>query len=75
VAAWVAQPNSYQAWLMVDAMARLSQGLPLNEERKAAKQPTWVIDSAEKAGPLTALGGWDGPAGFESKFKQLWRVG
>ena len=74
VRAWVAQPNSYQAWLMVDAMARLSQGLPLKEERKAAKQPTWVIDSAEKAEPLTALGGWDGPAGFESKFKQLWRV-
>jgi ribose transport system substrate-binding protein len=74
VAAWVAQPNTYQSWLMVDAMARLSLGVPLSEERKAAKEPTWVVDSAAQAGPLAALGGWDGPTGYEDKFKQLWRV-
>jgi ribose transport system substrate-binding protein len=75
VAAWVAQPNTYQAWLMVDAMARLSEGLPLSQERQAAKEPTWVVDSATSAKPLGAIGGWDGPPGFQNEFKQLWQVG
>jgi len=75
VAAWVAQPNVYQSWLMVDAMARLAVGQPLSEERKSAKMPTWVVDSPESAAPLAEIGGWDGPAGFEDKFKQLWNVG
>jgi ABC-type sugar transport system substrate-binding protein len=75
VSAWVAQPNVYQSWLMVDAMARLSVGQPLSEERKAAKEPTWVVDAPASAQPLAGIGGWDGPAGFEDKFKQLWNVG
>jgi ABC-type sugar transport system substrate-binding protein len=75
VAAWVAQPNVYQSWLMVDAMARLAVGQPLSEERKSAKMPTWVVDSPESAAALAEIGGWDGPAGFEDKFKQLWNVG
>lgn len=72
--AWVAQPNSYQAWLMVDAMARLSEHLPLSQERQAAHEPTWVVDTAAAAAPLANLGGWDGPAGYQNAFKRLWHV-
>lgn len=75
VSAWVAQPNSYQAWLMVDAMARLSERLPLSQERQAAQEPTWVVDSAAAAAPLASRGGWDGPAGYQTAFKRLWHLG
>ncbi len=74
VSAWVAQPNSYQAWLMVDAMARLSENLSLSQERQAAQEPTWVVDSTAAAAPLANLGGWDGPAQYENAFKRLWRL-
>ena len=72
LSAWVAQPNIYQAWLMVDAMARLSVGMTLEEERAAAKMPTWVADSPEATGSLTDAAGWEGPDGFQDSFKQLW---
>lgn len=72
LSAWVAQPNIYQAWLMVDAMARLSVGMSLDEEREAAKMPTWVADSPEATGSLTDAAGWEGPEGFQDSFKQLW---
>jgi ribose transport system substrate-binding protein len=74
IAAWVAQPNYYQAWLQMDAAARLSVGAPLAQERSAAQLPTWVVDSATAAEPLTGLGGWDGPADYQAKFKALWGV-
>jgi ABC-type sugar transport system substrate-binding protein len=73
VAAWVAQPNIYQTWLMVDAMARLSVGMELTEERAAAKQPTWVADSAAAVGSLNETSGWDGPPGYQEDFKRLWK--
>jgi ABC-type sugar transport system substrate-binding protein len=74
IAAWVAQPNYYQAWLQMDAAARLAVGATLTQERAAALLPTWVVDSAASAGPLTALGGWDGPLDYQAKFKALWGV-
>ncbi len=74
IAAWVAQPNYYQAWLQMDAAARLAVGAKLTQERSAALLPTWVVDRAVSAAPLAKLGGWDGPANYEAKFKALWGV-
>ena len=74
IAAWVAQPNYYQAWLQMDAAARLAVGAKLTQERTAAQLPTWVVDSSAAASPLANLGGWDGPADYQSKFKALWGV-
>ena len=70
--AWVAQPIAYQSWLMVDAMARLSVGMELEEERQAANLPTWVVDTPEVAESLVEAGYWPGPADYENQFKTLW---
>ena len=43
MAAWSADPKAYAAWLMVDAAARLSLGMPLDEERAAAPLPTFLV--------------------------------
>ena len=75
LSAWVAQPNLYEAWLMVDAMARLSEGMPLSQERQAAKEPTWVADSPSSTRFLNTRDGWDGPPGFQKDFQTLWHVG
>jgi ABC-type sugar transport system substrate-binding protein len=72
--AWAAQPISYQSWLMVDAMARLSVGMGLEEERQAANLPTWIVDTPEVAESLVDAGYWPGPADYESQFKELWGV-
>jgi ABC-type sugar transport system substrate-binding protein len=74
IAAWIAQPNYYQAWLQMDAAARLAVGAKLTQERTAALLPTWVVDSAATASPLAKLGGWDGPSDYQAKFKALWGV-
>jgi ribose transport system substrate-binding protein len=74
IAAWVAQPNYYQAWLQMDAAARLAVGAKLTQERTAALLPTWVVDNAASASPLAKLGGWDGPAAYQAKFKALWGI-
>jgi ABC-type sugar transport system substrate-binding protein len=74
IAAWVAQPNYYQAWLQMDAAARLAVGDELTEERTAAKMPTWVVVGASAAQPLADIGGWDGPPGYQDKFKALWGI-
>lgn len=74
VAAWVAQPITYQMWSMVDSMARLATGMPLSEERQAAKQPTWVIDSPDTLKYLEPQLFWEGPPGFEGEFEELWGI-
>jgi ABC-type sugar transport system substrate-binding protein len=56
IAAWVAQPNYYQAWLQMVAAARLAVGAKLTQERTAAQLPTWVVDSAASAGPAGQAG-------------------
>lgn len=75
ISAWVAQPNIYQAWLMVDAMARLSEVMPLTQERQAAEEPTWVVDTPSGVDNLNDSAGWNGPSGFETDFLKLWKVG
>lgn len=72
VTAWAAQPIDYQSWLMVDAMARLSVGMELEEEREAANLPTWIVDTPEVAETLVDAGLWPGPADYQDQFKALW---
>ena len=77
-AAWTIAPNVYSAWVMFDAMARLSEGQHLGSgyDRSVYTSPTWVVDSPTSAKLLAPTGyDWYGPAGFPARFKALWRVG
>jgi ribose transport system substrate-binding protein len=77
-AAWTIAPNVYSAWVMFDAMARLSVGERLddNYDRSVYTSPTWVVDSATAAKLLAPTGyDWYGPQSFPAKFKALWKVG
>jgi ribose transport system substrate-binding protein len=72
--AWSANPKGYAGWLMVDAAARLSLGMKLDEERAAAKLPTIIISDPATAKALSAGGGDWMPPGAEDAFKKLWGV-
>jgi ribose transport system substrate-binding protein len=77
-AAWTIAPNVYSAWVMFDAMARLSVGerLPDDYATDVYASPTWVVDSADSAKQLEPTSyDWYGPEGFEQQFKALWQVG
>jgi ribose transport system substrate-binding protein len=77
-AAWTIAPNVYSAWVMFDAMARLSVGESLTGDyaSKVYTSPTWVVDSATSANRLQPTDyDWYGPEGFEEQFKALWGVG
>jgi ribose transport system substrate-binding protein len=77
-AAWTIAPNVYSAWVMFDAMARLSVGERLDGDYATSvyASPTWVVDSAASAKRLAPTNyDWYGPEGFEEQFKALWRVG
>ena len=76
--AWTIAPNVYSAWVMFDAMARLSVGESLSDEyaSEVYTSPTWVVDSAASAKLLEPTGyDWYGPEGFEEQFKTLWKLG
>jgi ribose transport system substrate-binding protein len=76
-AAWTIAPNVYSAWVMFDAMARLSvaQHLPGDYASQVYTSPTWVVDNADSAKLLEPTSyDWYGPDGFEQQFKALWRV-
>jgi ribose transport system substrate-binding protein len=72
--AWAADPKGYAAWLMVDAAARLSLGMPLDEERAAAALPTIIISEAADAKAISDVGGDWMPPGAQDAFKKLWGV-
>ena len=72
--AWSANPKGYSGWLMVDAAARLSVGMKLEEERAAAALPTIIINDAKTAKELSDAGGDWYPAGTDAAFKKLWGV-
>lgn len=77
-AAWTIAPNVYSAWVMFDAMARLSVGEDLAGDYadKVYTSPTWVVDSAESAKLLEPTGfDWYGPEGFQDQFRALWKAG
>jgi len=70
-----ANPKAYAGWLMVDAAARLSLGMELEEERAAASLPTFLVDDAEIAQEILDCcnGDWFPPT-MEEDFKALWGV-
>ena len=72
--AWSANPKGYSGWLMVDAAARLSVGMKLDEERAAAALPTVIVDNAKFATELIGTNGDWMPPGAEAAFKKLWGV-
>lgn len=73
--AWSADPKAYASWLMVDAAARLSLGMDLEEERAAASLPTFLVEDAETAQAVlddpNYPGDWNPPT-MEEDFKALW---
>lgn len=72
--AWSADPKGYAGWLMVDAAARLSLGMTLDEERAAAPLPTIIISDGAAAKAISDVGGDWMPPGAEDAFKKLWGV-
>jgi ribose transport system substrate-binding protein len=74
MSAWSADPKGYAGWLMVDAAARLSLGMELEEERAAASLPTIIVDDPTFAKELSDVGGDWMPPGAEDAFKALWGV-
>jgi ABC-type sugar transport system substrate-binding protein len=72
--AWSADPKGYAGWLMVDAAARLSIGMTLDEERAAAALPTLIVDNAALATAIKATNGDWAPPGADAAFKKLWGV-
>ena len=69
VAAGNVQPNGYMGWVHVDRMARLALKLPLVQQAKAERLPTYVVDSPAQAQPLVKRGYWDGPLGYQAAFR------
>lgn len=75
IAAWIAQPQEFSAWMKMDAAARLAEKMPLEQIQEEGLLPSWVIDSKEEAQKILDQGGqWPGPAGFEAEFEKLWGV-
>jgi len=72
--AWSADPKGYAGWLMVDAAARLSLGMTLDEEREAAALPTIIVNDAAFAQEISDAGGDWFPPGSQDAFKKLWGV-
>jgi ribose transport system substrate-binding protein len=75
-AAWVAYPAVYEGWLMVDAALRLVDGgtLPDGYQQEVAALPTYIVDTPEAAKALEPSLDYEGPAGYQDQFKQLWGV-
>ena len=72
--AWSADPKAYAGWLMVDAAARLSLGMPLDEERAAAPLPTFLVQDGATAKKISDAGGDWNPPNMDQSFKKLWLV-
>lgn len=74
-AGWTAQAVDYMSWLAVDGMARMSVGVPLDEDylKAVAVVPTFVItDETAKTLLDKSEGLWEGPEGFREHFTNLW---
>jgi ribose transport system substrate-binding protein len=72
--AWSADPKGYAGWLMVDAAARLSLGMPLDEERASASLPTYLVADPATAKSISDAGGDWAPPKMADEFKALWGV-
>lgn len=72
VSAVVATPQAYQMWLTVDTFARLSQGMPIDENLEGAVLPSFVAVGPSSAKYFELGSHWPGPPGFEADFEALW---
>jgi hypothetical protein len=77
-AMWSILPEPYVMWVVVDWMARLSEGVLTPSSLSATDEGVaFIVDTAAKAsGQLSANGGnWPGPANYQAQFEKLWQVG
>jgi ribose transport system substrate-binding protein len=77
-AMWSILPEPYVMWVVVDWMARLSEGVLTPSSLSATDEGVaFIVDSAAKASAqLTANGGnWPGPTNYQTQFEKLWQVG
>jgi len=77
-AMWSILPEPYVMWVVVDWMARLSEGVLTPSSLSATDQGVaFIVDTPAKASAqLTANGGnWPGPTNYQAQFEKLWHVG
>lgn len=75
---WSVLPEPYVMWVVVDWMARLSEGVLTPASLSATDEGVaFIVDTPAKAtAQLGANGGnWPGPTNYQSQFEQLWHVG
>jgi ribose transport system substrate-binding protein len=75
---WSVLPEPYVMWVVVDWMARLSEGVLTPAALSATNEGVaFIVDTPAMATKqLSANGGnWAGPANYQSQFEQLWHVG
>ena len=71
-------PEPYVMWVVVDWMARLSEGVLTPAALAATDEGVaFVVDTpAGASAQLAANGGnWPGPANYQAQFEKLWHVG
>ena len=68
--AWILLPEALQAWYVVDAMARYSEGMDL-KPIQTADLPVEIWTSTNVPKPAHE---YDGPAGYAVTWKALWHV-
>jgi ABC-type sugar transport system substrate-binding protein len=75
--AWVAYPAVYQAWVMLDAAARMiADGkIPDGYQKQIDHNPTYIVDNPDAAKALAPSYDWEGPTNYKEQFTELWKVG
>ena len=68
--AWILLPEALQAWYVVDAMARYSEGMDL-KPIQTADLPVEIWTSSNVPSPAHD---YDGPADYASAWKALWHL-
>ncbi|MHB8335066.1 MAG: sugar ABC transporter substrate-binding protein [Acidimicrobiales bacterium] len=79
--AWSILPENEVMWVVVDWMARLSEGVLTQKNMSEGNLPMYLANSkglanltlANMAGNVPA-GVWGGPTNYQRQFKELWRV-
>src|SRR4051812_17496064 len=67
----VPNPKAQASWTAIDAIARLEQGLVVDEQQHTViPVVVWTTDNIP-----TPLGDFAGAANYEEQFKQLWGIG
>lgn len=78
-AAWQIDPQPQAFWALVDQMARVATGAwSVAEADKAALIPWFLLTDKTRAAQFaksTDPYPWPGPAGYESAYRTLWKVG